>query len=61
MLELKGFEKGICFDCANFDIDVWIQNENKSEAVRGALACRSNGIAGENNIACNCFERAGDA
>ena len=58
--ELKGFERGLCFKCKHFDIDIWIQNENKREVYRGAIACKSNGIAGENVIACNCFERAGD-
>ena len=55
--ELKGFEKGLCFKCKHFDIDAWIQYEGKSEAVRGAIACKSNGVAGENNVACTCFER----
>jgi|GEM_PF-3148456 len=54
----KGFEKGICFKCKNFDIETWIANEDKSEVIRGALACRANGVAGENKIACNCFEEA---
>ena len=54
------FRRGLCFECRHFDIDMWILNEDKSANIRGALACRSNGVAGESNYVCSHFEQAGD-
>ena len=47
----------LCFKCKHFDELTWKNPKIDDRILKGLLACDANGIANENTIYCEWFER----